>query len=236
MMRRLIKAELYKLAHDKSFFAILCLSVLLGSFLILDRGTLTGYESIFATLYNAPLLMLFISVFAALYIGKDFADRTFYHGICAGHRRILLFGSKAIVYILGSNVILLLPSVLCMIFNTLLHGWGAPSVSSDGGNIIALFLITFLLNTAMSGISLIAAFVCKDIGKSLAISALFYFMNVFVLNSSNAVAIARFIPLGQLRLLLEQPSAYGTAILVGLIFSGVTYLAANYIFNVSDFK
>ncbi|WP_340026308.1 ABC transporter permease [Paenibacillus sp. FSL K6-1096] len=230
----LIKAELYKLVHDKSFFILSALSVMLGSFLMLDQGQLKGYDSVSAALYNAPILMLLTCVFGTLYLGKDFADHTLYHMISAGHSRNHVFFSKAIVFIVGSNVILLLQPILCIAYNTGIHGWGGHSFGSDFGRVTALFLTTAILNAAMCGISLLTAFICRDIGRTLSIPALVYFLNIFLLNGPNAQAIARFIPLGQLRLLLEDSSSAGAALLVGIIFLMCFCLAAVRIFNQSE--
>lgn len=230
----LIKAEMYKLVHDRSFFILLALSIVLGGFLMLDQGELTGYESVFASLYNAPILMLLTSVFGALYLGKDFADRTLYHMICAGHKRNYVFLSKTILFIAGTNMILLLQPVLSISINTGLYGWGHHSFGSDLKDVIILFLTTALLNAAMCGISLLAAFLFKDVGKTISLPALFYFLTVFVLNSPNAKEIARFIPLGQLRLLIGDSSSTGAALLVGMIFLVCFGMAAGRILSHSE--
>ena len=233
-MHCLIKAEIYKLVHDRSFFILLALSIVLGGFLMLDQGKLTGYESVFASLYNAPILMLLTCVFGALYIGKDFADHTLYHMICAGHSRNHVFLSKTILFVAGSNMILLLQPILSIALNAGIYGWGHQSFGSDLKEIIKLFLTTAVLNAAMCGISLLAAFICKDVGKTLSIPALFYFLTIFLLNGPNAKEIARFIPLGQLRLLIGDSSSTGAALLVGIIFLGCFCVATGRIFNHSE--
>jgi len=235
-MRRLIKAELYKLIHDRSFFILSALSILLGSVIMLGKEQLSGYESIFASLYNVPLMMLLTSVFGALYIGRDLAERTLYHAICSGYKRNYVFFSKAIVFIIGSNIILLAQPILCVLLNTFINGWGVNTFLSDFGYIAGIFGITIILNSAMCGVSLITAFACKDVGKTLAIPASIYFLVIFLLNSSNAETIARFVPLGQLRLLLEQSSSLALALFVGVLYFTIMYIIANIIFNVSELK
>ncbi|MNP82227.1 hypothetical protein D3C76_1808000 [compost metagenome] len=66
--------------------------------------------------------MLLTSVFGALYIGKDLADRTLYHWISAGHQRSHVFLSKAFLFIVGSNVIMLSQTLLSTTLNSALHG------------------------------------------------------------------------------------------------------------------
>lgn len=235
-MHRLIKAELYKLIHDRGFFVLLVLSILLGTMLMLGKEQLYGYESIFASLYNVPLMMLLTSVFGALFIGKDFADRTLYYAICSGHKRNHVFFSKAIIFIIGSNIILLAQPILCMLINTFINGWGEKPFLSDFGYIAGILGVTFILNAAMCGVSLIAAFACKDVGKTLAIPTFLYFLDIFLLNSSNAETFARFVPLGQLRLLLEQSSSLMLALFIGVIYFIIMYVIANIIFHVSELK
>ena len=198
---------------------------------MLDQDSLNGYDSITASLSNVPLLMPLTSVYGALYLGKDFADRTLYSAICAGHTRSHIFFSKALVFIAGSNLILLVQPVLIISLNTWIHGWGHLSFESDFKYLISLLLITAVLNAAMCAVSLLIAFSCRDVGRTLTIPALIYFLTIFLLNGPQAHKIARFIPLGQLRLVIGSSSSSGAALLTGGSVLLLFCLAAAWLFN-----
>lgn len=235
-MSSLIKSEFYKLKKDKSYLLLLILTYIIGSILLLDYEKLNGYKTLFYSLYNAPILMIITSVFGALYLGKDFADRTIDLLICAGHRRRQIFFVKALFFILGSNLILLLQPILSTILNTLLNGWGHTSNPNEVIYLLKLFFVTSILNGAMCGITLIAAFLFKDIGKTLSIPAFIYFAMVFLLNSKKAIKIAYVIPLGQLRLILEKISSFKAAFLVGFLYLILFLIIADCIFEKSELK
>ena len=236
-MINLLHTEFFKLRHDKSFWAILMVAALTGGLLIFEKGDLTGKESVAASLYNTPILILFTSVFGGLFIGSDFVDRTLYHEVCAGHSRTQVFFSKAITFFVGSNAILLLFPMLSVLFSTVLHGWGEPFTTESSLYLLKMMLVNLLLNTATVSISMLIGVICKDVGKTIGLPALFHFIIIFILNGQNAKQVARFIPLGQLRLILEEPQGGLTqAAAVGIIVSAVVLTISSVCFRKTELR
>ena len=76
-MRRILKAEFYKLSRMKSFWGLLVISCVLSCILLLDESPPAKSLDVFNhILYTAPLLYVLIMIFGALFIGSDFENRT----------------------------------------------------------------------------------------------------------------------------------------------------------------
>lgn len=74
-MINLLKAEYYKLLHKQSFWGLLFFSLALGSLLLTDSKNTTS-DLVKGSLYNLPQIYFISILFAALFIGEDFENRT----------------------------------------------------------------------------------------------------------------------------------------------------------------
>ena len=109
-MRRILKAEFYKLWRMKSFWGLLIISCALSCILLLDGSPPAKSLDVFNhILYTAPLLYVLIMIFGALFIGSDFENRTIQSYISAGHKRGHILLVKIIVHLTGCISILCLP-------------------------------------------------------------------------------------------------------------------------------
>ena len=230
-MLAIIKTEMYRFKREKYFLLLLILTAALGSFLLLEQKKMDGYTTLYKSLYNAPLLIIMTCVFGALYLGKDFSDRTLGTFIFRGYKRSSVFLVKAVFFLFYSNFILLTQPILSTFINTYINGWGCHDNGKEILRVIIIFIITGILNAATCSLVVAVAFFCKDIGKTLSISALIYFFTVFLLNNENAEKAAHFIPLGQLRLLITGETTYGESLCIGFIYlfivMGITLLYFN---------
>lgn len=101
-MRRILKAEFYKLWRIKSFWGLLVISCGLSCILLLDGSPPAKSLDVFNhILYTAPLLYVLIMIFGALFIGSDFENRTIQSYISAGHKRVHILLVKIIVHLAG---------------------------------------------------------------------------------------------------------------------------------------
>lgn len=232
-MINLFRTELYKLFLSKSFWLVFIMSTLFGITMTPDSHTyITGYENIGVSFYYACLLMVFPILLGAISFGTDFIDRTINNGICAGHSRFQMFISKALAYFIGVNLVILFSPIVNVILNISLHRY-TTEYFVNGGNILAkTIIITSLLGMAMSSISIFVAFIFRDIGKTVGISVVIYFINISLLNSTDDIrtTIFRFLPLAQARLILYRPlipNQFKEAGLIGigtiLFFLSISY-------------
>ena len=107
-MSNLLRAEFYKLSHSWYFWGIGLFNLFLSSLLLLDSNGKTP-NLFFASLYNTPLLYFLMIVFAVLFAGNDFEQKTMYLSISAGHKRSSVILAKTIVYETACAAILFFP-------------------------------------------------------------------------------------------------------------------------------
>lgn len=209
-MINLLKAEYYKLLHKQSFWGLLLLSLALGSLLLTDSKNTTS-DLLKGSLYNLPQIYFITIIFAALFIGEDFENRTLQSFVSAGHKRGTVFFAKTLSYLTASCALLAVP--------VLFHSAAAAIM----GNIILLpfsdLLSLFMAILAMGMLPLLPAFLFRDIGKTFALPMVLYFLMIFALNSRSAAQMAMLLPIGQIRLIslnqLTAPTAV-TACIDGL--------------------
>ena len=107
-MINLLKAEYYKLLHKQSFWGLLFFSLALGSLLLTDSKNTTS-DLVKGSLYNLPQIYFISILFAALFIGEDFENRTIPSFVSAGHKRGAVFFAKTLSYQPASTVLLAAP-------------------------------------------------------------------------------------------------------------------------------
>ncbi|MDD3362259.1 MAG: ABC transporter permease [Hespellia sp.] len=229
-MINLIKAEQYKLLHSRCFWGMTFGSSLLSSILLLDSRQLTA-NLFYAALYNTPILYFLTIVFAAVFVGEDFGNRTINSLICAGHSRSTVFFIKGIIYEIGSILIL---SVSLLVYGIYEMITGAlPPIQFLQDCIMAFFSII-----AMCSLPLLCSFVFKDIGRTLAVPMVLFFVSIFILNNDQAGTIATILPMGQLRLISLQALSVSnfTMIIIDILWVAILSVLTYAAFRRTDLK
>ena len=211
-MSNLLKTELYKLFHSWYFWGIGIFNLLLSSILLLDSKERSS-NLIMASLYNIPLLYFLSIVFIALFIGSDFSGRTLNTYITAGHKRSSIFRVKLIVSQIGCIIILVFPLFVHGIISQFYIGeklfWNDSTYT--------MVLLTLFAMITLCALPMFFAFIFRDMGKTLTVSMVLFFVMIFLLNSESAQIISRIIPMGQLRLISLQ-KVYSTNLLHNSIY------------------
>ena len=187
-MSNLLKAEFYKLFHSWYFWGIGLFNLLLSSVLLLDSVGETS-NLFFASIYNMPILYFLTIIFSALFVGNDFGRRTLQSYINAGHRRGKILFAKLVVHQIACMVILSFP----------LFTKGALAS-------IGIVVMVIASQFAMCLLPFFFAFIFRDIGKSMAVPMVLFFLMVFLMNGDQAQLISQILPMGQLRLMALQQS------------------------------
>lgn len=192
-MSNLLKAEFYKLFHSWYFWGIGLFNLLLSSVLLLDSVGETS-NLFFASIYNMPILYFLTIIFSALFVGNDFGRRTLQSYINAGHRRGKILFAKLVVHQIACMVILSFPLLLHSIIGTFVTKGALASIG-----IVVMVIASCLL-------PFFFAFIFRDIGKSMAVPMVLFFLMVFLMNGDQAQLISQILPMGQLRLMALQQS------------------------------
>lgn len=196
-MSNLLKAEFYKLFQSWYFWGIGLFNLLLSSVLLLDSVGETS-NLFFASIYNMPILYFLTIIFSALFVGNDFGRRTLQSYINAGHRRGKILFAKLVVHQIACMVILSFPLLLHSIIGTFVTKGALASI----GIVVMVIASQF----AMCLLPFFFAFIFRDIGKSMAVPMVLFFLMVFLMNGDQAQLISQILPMGQLRLMALQQS------------------------------
>ena len=198
-MLNLLNAEFYKLFHSRYFWGIVAFNLFLSSVLLLDSIGETS-SLFFASLYNVPILYFLAIVFSALFVGNDFGQRTLQSYINAGHNRGQILLAKLAAYQIACMTILALPLLVHGLIGGLCFKENFVSIS---GNLYTVLLVVVSL-FAMCLLPFFFAFLFRDIGKTLAVPMVLFFLMIFLMNGDQALSISRMLPMGQLRLIALQ--------------------------------
>ena len=231
-MTDLLKAEFYKLSRSRSFWGMALFSLILSSILLLDSKPLV-FGLFHASLYNTPLLYFLAIVFAALFVGEDFSERTLHGFVSAGHKRSSVLLAKTIVYQASCAFLLVLPLLVHGLAG--LIGNGGPRFSSG---ILAEGAVILSSVFAMCMLPVFCAFIFQDVARTLAVPMAVYFLMVIALNSGHSKAFAAVLPMGQLRLLaMREPMISKTAFFcVDALWIVLLYTGAYVSFRRCDLK
>ena len=231
-MSNLLKTELYKLFHSWYFWGIGIFNLFLSTILLLDSKGKSS-NLIMASLYNVPLLYFLIIVFIALFIGSDLGRRTLNTYITAGHKRSCILWAKVIVSQIGCIIILIFP--------LLMHGVISQFCMKEkfiwGDNGYTILLVTLLAMITMCTLPIFLAFSFRDMGRTLAISMVLFFVMIFFMNSEYAQTIIKILPMGQLRLIsLQKFYSIDFFLLVDFLWNVILYMVAGNVFLHIDLK
>ncbi|MCB7302735.1 ABC transporter permease subunit [Bariatricus massiliensis] len=229
-MANLLRAEFYKLFHSRYFGVTGLFTFFLSSILLLDSNGETA-NLFSASLYNTPLLSFLTIVFSVLFVGNDFEQGTLYSYISAGHKRSHVVFAKTLVYEIACFVILVFP--------LLIHGLAGVlfldetlALSSDVWINMAIIALSV---SAMCMLPLLFSFLFRDIGRTLVVPMVLFFLMIFLMNGEQAQIITKILPMGQLRLVsLGQQSLQ--FIVTDFLWISFSCLGAYFGFCFSDLK
>lgn len=180
-MTNLIRAELYKLSRNKTFWVLIAsitgLSVLLHGLILMDWWLMSGTEFVKAGLgefnglspFIVPLFFnLIVSSLAGFYISTEFTQSGgIKNQMMSGNKRTNIYMAKYVVFSLGSFIVTILIPFITAIILVILFGQGELLSFTNLmylGRAYSLFTLHFFSFTA---IVLIIAIATEDSGKSI---------------------------------------------------------------------
>ena len=214
-MANLLRTEWYKLWHSWYFWGIGIFTFLLSSILLLDSKGKTS------------------NLVMASFIGNDLGGRTLNAYLTAGHKRGYVFWAKVMVSQIGCILILTVPLLIHEII-----GWFGMKERflEISGTFTVAFQILFVVIT-MCALPVVLAFVFRDMGKTLAVSMVLFFLMIFLMNGQHAESLIRILPMGQLRLIALQKFDRTTVPLsLDFLWMFILYYSAGRIFLHADLK
>lgn len=171
-MINLLKLEFYKLKHSKPFILI-SLIIIVGELSnVLKSGSITGKRAFTGGILDIATIMLLGSIFAGLFIGTDFVNRTINQEVTAGNSRLSIFFSKVIILFISIEILMLIYPITAVIVNTSLNGWGEPVTISTVIYILRTVFLRMILDVSCLGLWMFFAFLFRDVTKTMGVSIL----------------------------------------------------------------
>lgn len=186
-MTNLLKAEIFKIKRNKSFWLIIAivtgLSALLHYLIIIDWWMMSGTAfdsaglSELNTLSTFTTLLFFnliVSSLAGFFISVEFSQNgVIKNQVISGNKRSHIFIAKFLIFSLGSIIVTILIPVVIGFLIVILFGHGDILNTANLlylGRAFSLFILQFLGYTA---IITVLAMITEDSGKTIIFSILF---------------------------------------------------------------
>lgn len=100
-----------------------------------------------------------------------------------------------------------------------------------------MVLLTLFAMITLCALPMFFAFIFRDMGKTLTVSMVLFFVMIFLLNSESAQIISRIIPMGQLRLIsLQKVYSTNFCLFVDFLWNFILYFIAGSVFLHTDLK
>ncbi|WP_017754736.1 ABC-2 transporter permease [Calidifontibacillus oryziterrae] len=255
-MSNLIRAELYKLQRNKTFWVLFGtvagLSGLLHFLVIIDWWQLTGTEFDQAGLselnalspFTIPLFFnLIVSSLAGFYISTEFSQSSVIKNqVISGNKRSHIYIAKYLVFSLGASLVTIVIPLLTAIIMVSLFGYGEILNASNLmylGRAFSLFALQFLCFTA---IVLLIAIVTEDSGKTIIFTLLLSII-MFAIEKLFTFPIVRmvyentfFFEFTEVFKVMMTNDAIIKAILIGSVSLIVISLCGMFVFNRKEIK
>lgn len=237
-MGKLLHIEWYKLVRDKIYWILLAVIVLVN-LIILSGGqqfSLSGYSFLKNIMQKEIITIMMASIYGGLFVGRDFEDCTLYHEITAGKSRIQVLSAKITVFLLALNGLILIFPMLAIIYCTLKNGWGIPFTAGMEFYLLFVFIALLLLNCAIGMISMLAAVCFRDVGRTIGIPIILFFIMIILLNGKYAIQFAHFLPLGMMALVTNGTVAPVYGMLLGSVWSAVLFMISALVFRRAELR
>lgn len=235
-MSKLLNAEWYKFVHDKVYWALLAVIVLVNWIMLFGsrKFNLPGRDILSPIMDKEIITIMIASVYGGLFVGKDFEERTLYHGIMAGKGRARTLLAKVVVFLVAMNGLLLMFPLLAVLYCTIKNGWGISFTTGMALNLFDVFIALILLGCAIGMISLLVAVCFRDIGRTIGIPIILFLAMIPLLNSRYAFQLSHFLPVGTMRLVTNSTVSPVFGMLLGVVWSAVFIIISLFVFRKAE--
>lgn len=168
-MYNLLKAEMFKIKYSKELKICILLIVILGITNVSFHEMESGKHSL--TSEGREMIGLLIcTLFAGMYIGAEFSQKTIYHPVISGYKRFSVLVSKYISYLVACTIILITNLLMMGGLYSIFYGWGEAFTSTEFQFITTYSIVGLFLDLCLVSISFFIAFQLEDTGISIAVS------------------------------------------------------------------
>ena len=186
MMYNLLKVELYKLKKFQfGYIAVFFMFVVgyiygdnrLGNKVFSVSDTT---DVVFSSIVSDTSFVFFISIVLALFMGKDFSNRTICNEIKLGYSRVHILLSRMAVVCAFAALLHVIYVISAVLGFSILRGFDASVLCVE--NVLWLLTVLIQLVAVASGVVLIS-FIAKKVSEAITLSAMYAFILCNVLRN-----------------------------------------------------
>lgn len=169
-MFKLLSGDCYKLIHSTGFRVMMLLSVVFG---IIDsiETNMAGYDAFYAHFGDLRTLMfIFAGIFSGLFIGEDYACRTFQGEVASGNARSKVLLSKTVLFLIGICTMIIVQILIVVVAMTIVNGFGVTLTSAILGNMVRAGFMFTLQICACSMIYVLTSVLIKNKATIIAVN------------------------------------------------------------------
>lgn len=178
-----MKAELFKLRRDRSFWTVIIILFLaaigwtLMEYLDHDPNLNSGLEVYLGSLVgNSYITKIAPCILAGFFISSEYSIGTMKSLTATGNSRMKIFWSKLFVFSFGSIIISLIFPIVSTGTGTLLYGFGEMPQGIDVSYFVQTLGLLILYAAAFSSIMALFANMLTDSGRSIGFLILFFLL------------------------------------------------------------
>lgn len=243
-MYKLLSGDFYKLRHSTGFHVMMVLSVVFG---IIDsiESNMAGYDAFYAHFGDLRTLMfVFVGVFSGVFIGEDFACRTFQGEVASGNARSKVLLSKTLLYLLGICIMIMIQILIVVVAMTLLNGFGGDFTSTAMTDMVRAAFMFMLQICASSMLCVLTCVLIKNKATIIAVNFMILvlidgIMQLIASMSDNALAFYTKTPL-VLSLTSSLPNLLPSELVLSIVIAFTTmiglFLVSNLHFRKCELK
>lgn len=170
--------ELYKLKRSNALKTIIIFSIIFSIvgtyfFTTLPNAPVSWRAYFINAIRDSALNIILSAIFAGLFIGSDFSNKTIHHEIISGHSRREILLSKAFSFSIGSSLIIVIYPLMSIISSIALSGWAEVITAADLIYVLRVLFLVIVINIGVLSACLLIAFIVKDMGKTIGVSIVF---------------------------------------------------------------
>ena len=264
-MKGLIKAEWYKLRHNKLFYILLIVVACVSAFYVgvvkfLESNPLAqgeavavgdvfdfpaaGQSGVFMIGELSTMLSICLAAFIGLFVAADFGHGTIHHALALGKKRTAVFFSKLFSAGVATAAFLLTATAVSTAGLTLLFDFGTLPFGEYFRQLLCVLSLQLLLHFTYAILFCLIAFLSRSAGQAILISTGYILASSVVLSILGSFetfgSIAMILPQYYAAALGSSPDGMGLpavgAIAVGICYSIAAVWIGNRVFKKVDLK
>lgn len=187
----LIKMEFYQLVRSRLFYLMAGISIVFG--VLMSSGYIgdtnpfgfamaDGLSVFGGMVYDSTLWLIVIGAMSALMLGQSAADKTLALAVSAGHSRVSVYLSKALVFLLAVNLVMFLYPFAGLIVTGAVHGFDNGIIAEPLAQyVLRVTGMVFLANCAVFSVTVLLMAVFQDAARTTACATLAIILESFAM-------------------------------------------------------